>query len=196
MKLIRVTATTGTTSPITIDEAKEYLRITSEQEIATVKLHLDAATEWCERSISGHMQLAKCTYQMVSSGFPDDDQRWELPMPPLNSSSSIKINYYNSTNGASTLASTLYDVVAPTDAPGFVKIKTGETWPVSYERPDAVTVQFTAGFGPPRKVPPLMKAAILLKTEHLYDPTRFDSRADVDQTVMNLLGRYDYGHYG
>jgi len=192
VELIRVT--TGTTSPVTIDEAKEYLRVTSEAESRTVALHLAAATEFCERSFSGHRQLCRCTYQAISSGFPADDERWVVPLPPLVSSTSIKVNYYTSTNGASTVSSTLYDVVVPSNEPAYVKAKSNESWPATYERPDAVTLQFTAGYGPPRTVPPLIKSAILLKTEHLHDPTRFE-RMNVDETIEALLGRYDYGHY-
>jgi hypothetical protein len=195
MKLVRVTATSGTTSPVTLDEAKEYLRITSEQEGRSLQTALDAAVDFCQRTIPGHIQLCNCTYQVLSSGFPDDDQRWEIPVPPLVSSTAITINYYNSTNGYSTLSSTTWDAVVPTEGPAFVKAKTNETWPTTRERPDAVTLQFKAGFGPPRKVPATIKMAVLMKTEHLWDPTRFDPRADVDQAIESLLGCYDYGRY-
>lgn len=194
MLLRVVTASTGGAVPLT--EAKEYLRTITDAELPTMKRQLTAATQFCERRISGHRQFCKTVYNGYLREFPGNDGRITFPLPPLYSSTGIAITYYDTDNASQTLASTIYDIVVPTDAPAFIEPKQSEAWPSTRLRPDAVTVQFEAGYGGQTDVPAALKEAVLMKLEHLWDPGRFPKPEAVDGAVQAMLDTFDYGHYG
>jgi hypothetical protein len=54
--------------------------------------------------------------------------------------------------------------------PGFLALRSDQSWPDTYIRPDAVQIKFTAGYGTAASsVPNNVRHAVLLLTKHLYD---------------------------
>lgn len=102
----------------------------------------------------------------------------DVPKPPLQYDPSgspaiaIDISYVDTTGVTQTLASSAYDVDAPVGprcragriAPAF-----GTIWPLVRQQMNAITVAFTAGYGAPADVPPLLIAAMLQDAATLYE---------------------------
>jgi len=187
--------TAPTEEPVTLATAQEHLRNTDDQELGSIRQKLKAATDFCQRRISGHRQFMPATYELVLEDFPgaDRDEEIELPRPPLQSVTHIK--YYDDDGTLQTVSTGDYNVITPSDDPGYVEPAFGETWPTTRSRSDAVTVRFSAGYASRAKVPETIKEAILLKLEHLWDPERV-KEADISRAIDDLLGCNTYGHYG
>ncbi len=115
-------------------------------------------------------QLVTATWQLVLCEFPPDD-RIILPRPPLLTVDSI--TYYDSSNALQTLGVSLYTVLAPAGEralPGAIVLASGQGWPATYVRPDAVTIEFKAGYGAePATVPAFLRAMALLRLGELYE---------------------------
>jgi uncharacterized phiE125 gp8 family phage protein len=188
--------TASTDRAVTLAEAREYLRLPENySEMGTLRRQRNAALQFCERNISGHRTFTRTTHDGYLAAFPGNDGRIELPLPPLYSSTGLSVTYYNTSNALTTLSSTVYDVLVPTEAPAYLQPKQDEAWPSARLRPDAVVVRFEAGFGAATAVPEVLKEAVLMKLEHLWDPARFPKPEAVDQTVRDMLSTYDYGAY-
>lgn len=157
-----------------------------------MKRKIRAATEVAESMVRGHRKFVRETWDLSSTGFPGNYEKIALPLPPL--SSVVKVNYYNSTNGYSTLSSTAYLTHTPTHAPGWIEPKEGETWPETYPRGDAMKVRFVAGYGTADSVPQVAKEAISVIAESLYDPMRL-SMDEAEDIASRLLAKLEYGHY-
>ncbi len=64
----------------------------------------------------------------------------QLPKPSLQSI--VSITYFDSDNSLQTLASSAYWTMQPETDYGYIKLK--DSAPGTYDRPDAVTIEFTA----------------------------------------------------
>lgn len=188
----------STELPVSIPEAKAHLRLVDDDELDVLAGKLRAASQFCERQISGHRSFVKAKYEGILSEFPTNNGRVEFPLPPLfqiSTGSTEGVGYYNSSNVWTALSSTVYDSVIPEEAPGWIEPKQNESWPSVYDRPDAVKIRFEAGWKNADAVPAVIKEAVLLKTEHLWDPERVKAD-EIDKAVSALLTTMDYGHYG
>ena len=194
-ELVLVTPTTG--EPVTLEEAKTHLRVSGAKLDEEIRRQIKAATRYCECSVRGWRQFMPATWQLLLKDFPGNDDRIELPLPPLGTTSStgITITYVDDDGATQTLSSTAYQVVSPTDDPGWIEPAEDETWPDDVaDRPDAVRIQFPAGYRSRRLVPETVKDAVLLKMEQLFDPARIDDKL-LDRTLEGLLGCEEYGAY-
>ena len=184
-------------------EARAHLRDTDDDNITEIELKLRAAVDYCQRKIGGHRQLMSATYDYNLDEFPAYavDDRIVLPMPPLNRVMWVK--YYDTDGALQTWGSTTgstgstgyYTTVKGTDTPGYIVPAYSKTWPSTRYRPDAVTIRFIAGSTSATTVPDCVKAAVLLKLEHLYDPERVEE-SQQNRAIDALLAGVNYGHYG
>lgn len=120
-----------------------------------------------------------------------------IPLPPLQSIESIQ--YYDTGGALQTVDSSLYYVAPGT--PGRARIKSNQSWPdLEDGRPDAVIVNFTAGYGDTAAdLPAVIKPAVLLMVGHLYrnrESTTTGSAAELPEGVRSLLGTLNWGFYG
>lgn len=90
----------------------------------------------------------------------------ELPRSPLISVTSVK--YYDAEGEQQTFSANDYLVITGYE-PGMIYLKEGNEWPELYDRPDAVQIEFVAGYGTTTaEADPVMRQAILLLTRHFY----------------------------
>jgi uncharacterized phiE125 gp8 family phage protein len=91
-----------------------------------------------------------------------------IPLPPLQSVDAV--TYVDNDGVAQTLATSSYDVIGiGGDAPAMIALAYGASWPSTRWQPDAIGVEFTAGYGDtPDDVPSDIQAALLLTIGHLY----------------------------
>jgi uncharacterized phiE125 gp8 family phage protein len=177
---------------LTLRDAQDQVRNYDDNHAPELLRKLNAATEYCQRDVAGKRQLMPATYEVDLANFPYINGRITLPMPPVKSVVSVK--YYDTDGVQQTLSSTAYETLLPTHDPGFIDPAHGDVWPTTRARADAVTVQFIAGYASRADVPAGIKEAILLKTEHLYDPSRVKEE-DMTRAIHDLMNHYEYGYY-
>jgi uncharacterized phiE125 gp8 family phage protein len=164
--------TAATTLPVTVDEIKEHLRIDDASENTWLKSQIEAATNQVE--IYLRRQLISATWKLHLDEFPDVI---ELRKCPLQSISSIQ--YYDGDNAQQTLSTAAYSVDLNSQ-PARISRAFGYAWPLTYQRPAAVTVTFVAGYGSRSAVPEQIKLAIKNLVGYRYwnreggDPTLED----------------------
>src|SRR5262249_21315255 len=92
-----------------------------------------------------------------------------LPLPPCQAVNGI--SYIDPTGAAQTLPPSAYEVFSIGDAePARIHPAFGLVFPATRARPEAVTVEFKAGYGDAAAdIPEPLRAAIKLHAAHLYE---------------------------
>jgi uncharacterized phiE125 gp8 family phage protein len=160
---VRVT-TAPVLEPVTSTEAKAHLRIDGADDDTYVASLIVAAREYCEAVTRRAFITQTC--KMYLRQAPTTDVI-ELPKPNL--LSVVGITYYDQNDASQTFSSASYRAVT-TDLIGSVKLKDGYAWPsVREDRHDAITIEYTAGYGTLQStVPTSIKQAMLLIIGHWY----------------------------
>ena len=152
--------------PLTLEEAKRFLRITSSAEDDVVAALVAAARKRIERGTE--LALITQTVEVKLDGF------WgscaiELPMPPLQEV--VSVQYLDAAGALQTLPADTYKV-STHRRPGRVWLASGKSWPTTKDEREAVTITFKAGFGDdPADVPPNLIHAMRMLCAH-YDRNR------------------------
>jgi uncharacterized phiE125 gp8 family phage protein len=161
----RVKITTQPTSePVSLEEAKEQLHITHNDEDSFIDGLIVAARIHCE-------DVARRAFVTRSyTAFLDKWPSWvfELPYPPMLGVTSIK--YYDDLGGAAVTFSASNYIVDAHSEPGRVALKSTADWPSPTLREiNGVEIIYTAGYGDAEDVPQNYKAAIKLYIGSLYE---------------------------
>lgn len=168
MRLSLITA--PTLEPLTIQEVRDFLRVTSTDEDALLGRLILAARDALE-DLTGR-QLLTATWDLFLDRFPEFD--WEplvVPRPPLLTVTSV--TYLDTSGVSQTWPAAEYTVqpfVGPHPPNGTIAPKAGEQYPSTRRVPHAVTVRFTAGYGPnPSDVPGDVKNALLVLVAQAFE---------------------------
>ena len=154
--------TEPTVEPITIAEAKVHLRVDHTDEDSLITILIQAARETVEQRTGRSLITQSRTIKL--DRFPYLNCIY-IPYSPLISITSIK--YYDTTDTEQTLSNTLYWVDSNSGIPRVI-IK--DTWPGIYDRPNAVEIIYSAGYGASgSNVPKPLKQAMYLILGHLYE---------------------------
>lgn len=159
--------------PVTLLEAKDFLRVDGSSEDATITGLISAARIHAEKFL--RRSLVTQTRKVTLPAFPCGPIR--LSYGPVQSISSV--NYYDAANVATVLSSTLYALDAAPDIP-LVYPSVDELWPTdalapSYGlRPDAVSVTYVAGYGLAVAVPETIKLGIKVIASVFFDHRQGD----------------------
>lgn len=148
-----------TVEPVSVDELRTHSRIDTTDEDQLLASHLTAAREMVEKETS--RALCTQTWTLKLDRFPYD--MMELRVVPVSSVTSI--TYYDTSNVSQTL-STDYYVSDTSSEPARIVRAYNYEWPETYDRPNAVTVTFVAGYGGASLVPGIAKQAIRLLAGH------------------------------
>lgn len=176
--------------PLTAQEAKLRLNIGDDEVsddvldafITAARQQIDGWDGWLGRS------LITQSWRLTLDFFPCDEIR--IPLPPLQDI--IGINYVDSNGRPIDLDPSEYQILQggrPIVRPAF-----GKCWPHTRDQPDAVTIEFTAGYGDnPEDVPEPIRCAILLQVGYLRSMTArnlfisSESTTDIE-TVSYVVG--------
>lgn len=145
---------------LTLTEVKSHCRIDHTDDDSYLTRLIEVVTDVVEE-FTGR-QLLPATWLAYADSF---DELVKLRPSPVSAVSFVK--YYNSDNELTTLE---VDTDYYTDlviTPEQVVPKDG--WPSTYNRPNAVQIQFTAGYADAASVPPAIKQAMLILCHHYYD---------------------------
>lgn len=183
--------TDATEEPVTLEQVKRQCRI----EHTDLDQHL---TDWITTArryveqITNRTMLEQ-TRRVKLDRFPADGCEIKLLYPPIKSVTSI--TYIDTAGATQTWSSSEY-IASLTSVPGRITPAYGYTWPLTQDRIDAVTVNYTTGYASIAAVPMELKQAMLLLVDHYYhNGPASDLGKYVDAAVNNLCGRYCLPEY-
>ena len=137
--------------PVSLAEAKSFLRITDADDDALITSLVTAvrqkAENWTRRLFITQ------TWVLWQDSVPDGFTL-SIPLSPLQSVSYIKS--YDLSNVVSTFDSSNY-LIDSSSTPGRVSLNDGQSWPTLLRRINALEVEFVAGFGGASSVPEPIK---------------------------------------
>lgn len=180
MDRLRLSLTTGpATEPITKTQCKAQLSIASDD--TTHDDQLDLLIQVARETVEGDTGLALIA-QTWTQHFPLLQDGLKLSRQPVSSITSI--SYYDIENANQTLSTSYYALDATTRE---IRLKPDQTWPSTYERFDAVSVVFVAGYASATVVPAVAKQAMLLLVAHL-----FENRDGIIAPNMRNMAAYEH----
>jgi uncharacterized phiE125 gp8 family phage protein len=161
-----VTAATG--EVISLDEAKDRLRRTSDTAVedGQIEALIDAAVAYLEEDV--RISLLTQTRRIWYDGIPCDGT-FLLDRGPVASITSVKL--YDTADAATTLSSTIYQLDAVSQ-PARLVARSGQSWnsSTSLRSVNAVAIEYVAGFGSSgSSVPSPLKQAVLLLAGSLFE---------------------------
>lgn len=160
--------TAPTSEPITRAEAKAHLRVDSTAEdtlidnlIKAFRFSVDGKDGWLNRA------LITQTWKLYLDRFPLSSRTPVIvPLPPLQSVTHIK--YYDADGTQQTWGASNY-VVDSAAEPGLIFPAYNVVWPTTRDMPNAVEIQFVAGYGASSTyIPEAIRQAGLLQIGHWY----------------------------
>jgi uncharacterized phiE125 gp8 family phage protein len=169
--------------PVTMQQVKDHLRVTWEEEDAFIYSLLSAAREYVEKTTSQAV-----IPQTVKAYFPAMPLRAGfLELPLSNAVSITSVKYLDGAGVQQTVDSADYYLTV--GQPSKVYFPSG--YPGATDRPDSVEIIYEAGFGaaPYKPFPQALKSAILILVGDMYEnreaqnTQRFEQNATVDRLL-------------
>lgn len=181
--------------PITSAQATKHVRVDSEADqdyigglIAVAREYVDGITG--RVSMESAWRLSAATWQALFG--PAQVDTISLHRTPLVSVESI--SYYANGETSLTVIDPADYIVVTGYEPGLIKI-TGDL-PTLADRPDAIQIEFTAGYSTADLVPAIQKHAIKLLVDHLYDqraPVAFASCQNLPFSLETFISNQKVG---
>lgn len=151
-----------TVEPVTLQEAKEHLRLDTDAHDAMLQVQIQAAREQVE--MFTRRQLVTATWQLTLPAFPP---LVTFPYPPLHEV--VTVQYLDPAGLLQTLPETSYTVRTDVE-PGQMFPAPGASWPATQSSAQAVQIAFAAGYGATgAAVPARARQAILLLVGDFYE---------------------------
>lgn len=173
--------------PVSLAEAKAYLRVTGTSEDALISSLIMGARQWCEE-ITGRAFVTQTWDLWLDSlreGHPRGQEPWwdgtrEGPISILSRPAReiriskvpvIAVSEFVTIDDSDT--ETEFDlanlIVQNAAEPARLILKAGATWPVDLRAAAGVRIRFTAGYGDASAVPATIKQAIKLLVSHGFE---------------------------
>lgn len=195
MRFRSITRTTQPTiEPVTLAEAKQHLRVDSNDDNAYIVGLVRAAREWVEEYLDRTLILTQWTVR-ADRFPPDSTDEIELPRPPMatsGASTAVSVTY-TLENGTTAAYSTSLFRVDRHSTPGAVKPLYGQTWPPHRQDDNSLAITYWAGYGAnSTDVPQGIKNAMLLYVTELYEKR---GNGEPPAAAKALLDAYKWGSY-
>ena len=155
--------------PVEIDLMKVFLRVNASDETFLIESCIKAARDYAEEFM--RRALVTQTWEITLPGFPDLNGPIILPLPPLQTVTSVT---YIDDNGTSTVMSSALYSVDTVSEPGRIHLAYGEDWPSTRDQWNAVVVRYVCGYGNPEAVPVQIRQGLMADVSGL-----FENRGDV-----------------
>ena len=171
--------------PVTLDEVKTHLRGISHSEHDELLIGLIVSARESLENLTAR-SIVQRTVAAMFQAWPQ--QYFELPLPPIQTVSSVKYTDIDGTE--STMSSDEYSVDIDSE-PGRVVLGYSETWPSeSLHAPDyPIEITYVAG-DEVGFVPESIKTAIKFMVEKAYDKPPEQYANTIDQAVDALISPY------
>lgn len=173
--------------PVTVSEAKAFLRLDTSDEdvlvgslILTSRLHVEAALG---------LAIISQGWKVILDSWPEDGTV-RFPLGPVLSVSAVRL--IAATGSPTTLASDSYTLDGEARPPRLIP---NTNWPAPTRKARGIEIDFTAGFGPQASdVPEPIRSALLLLVAHWYehrDPLEIDlPETAIPPSVSSILSPY------
>jgi uncharacterized phiE125 gp8 family phage protein len=173
------------TEPVTLNEAKEHLRIEHDVDDAFISTLITVAREYVEKiAWRGFIDQ---TWELTLREFPIFDYI-TLPKGPVRSVTSVQ--YLDPSGVLQTLATSVYEVDTKSKF-GRVILKEGQSWPGYLRRWNSVTVQYVVGYtNLPKGIVHAIKLLIAQMYEHRTPEVTGTIVAAVRMSFDALLAPY------
>jgi uncharacterized phiE125 gp8 family phage protein len=181
----RVTSAPAT-EPVTVNEAKTHLRVTSTADDTYITTLIKVARQLCEKYAG--LSFITQTRQIKLDFFPGCNLPVEIPYGPIISFSGdgLGVSYIDTGGGNQTLTLNTDYKVDSASEPG--RIYPIDDWPTDAEDdyPQTITITYTAGYGAAASVPEVIKQAILEEIYFRYE-RRGDAGGGLSEGAIALL---------
>lgn len=187
------TTAKSATLPVTLQEAKEQLRIVSGDLDSNIQISLEAAVAYCERETGRSLRESHTIVQSYSQ-WPCSPVRFDRQ--PVRVISSI--TYYDSTGALQTLSTGNYRLLNSSDAAALLEFDDGFSVPSLDSRSDAVQITYLAGYGEvdgKPSVPADIKHAILLLIEKDWGNKTPVEQERMERSIRSKLSSVEWGCY-
>ncbi len=206
-----VITTAPTDELLSVEDAKRHLRQMSPDIDDEVASNIRAARDYCERFTQRTLRKTVTRTLTRQYWWPDrcwpnssyvgdswrtnrsDRESVRLPWPPLIAVAGI--TYYDTANAQQTLGTSNYSVEADTDGGGRIIWASTATIPALYDRPDAITITFTAGYADTDSLPPVALQAMKLMVSVFWGSGTDNEIKAAERSVESLLGLVDWTGY-
>lgn len=170
--------TPPTVEPVTVQECKDWMRVTLDDE-DTLITDLIAAARGHVEELTGRALLTQ-TWDYWLDEFPYCEM--DIPRPKIQSVTYIK--YLDTSGVLQTLSSSLYTVDTKR-SPGRIVPSYGNVWPVAQYVPNAVQVRYIAGYGDePEDVPTQLRQATKVLVATMYENREAMSDVSLETVPM------------
>lgn len=202
--MIRTTPTLVTppaAEPVTLDEAKTWLRVSHSDEDTAISSLISAARDVAEKymrralvtqtwKISADLpsnkygsSLPDGTYNLPISVLNGDlPTEVDLPYKPIQSITSVQT--YDTANTASTYSSSNYFLDT---ASGRMVLNNTAVWPSNLRDKAALVVTYVAGYDKISNIPPSIKNAIKMHVHAMYDAR---TECEIPMDAMRIYDQY------
>lgn len=172
-------ATTPAEPPISVAEAKAFLRVEHDDDDEEILAMIEAETARLDGR-DGILGRALVTQEWVLTLDAFPAAYIELPLPPCQSVEFL--TYLDAAGDEQDITDFRAYGLGGSD-PVRLYPAAGSSWPDTAELPGAVTVEFTAGYGDPADVPAIIREGIKAAVAARYDK-REPASSPVDPAVM------------
>ena len=173
--------TAATVWPVTTDEVNEQLRIDSSDDAQLINRLIAAATSYVDGlGVLGGAMVSQTWRQVVQN----PGSKVDLRMHPVQSLSAVK--YYDTSGAPQTDTVENYQLIGG-DNWAYVEPKTGNAWPTAYDRPDAIQIEFVAGYGAAATdVPDGIRHALMMLIAHWYEHREAADRMNISNLPIGF----------
>lgn len=150
--------------PISIPECKDQMRIEHSDDDITIKRLIRTAASFVD--VTGALGKAMITQTWGEWIAPNPSVVY-LSLGPVQSVSAIK--YYDADNALQTDTLSNYHVLG-TSSKKLISPKSGFNWPTTFNRDDAIKIEYVIGYGDaPTDVPETIRQALFMLVAHYYE---------------------------
>jgi len=183
------------TTPITLAEVKDQLRVEGSDDDTLLTRLIDVAVAYTDvKGALGQAMIAQKWGQWVESTPP---QTVSLILGPVTGVTAVKYYDIDGTLQTDTLSN--YQVTG-TEFATIIGPKSGFSWPVTQDRSDAIRIEYEIGYGETAAdVPQTIRHALMLLVGHWYDNrenTQMDELSNIPFGFDNLLNIHRNCWYG
>lgn len=166
------------TDPLTLPEVKSHLRVEHSDDDEHIARLISTAVDYVD--VTGSLGKAMIT-QTWGEWFAGNPGTVTLSLGPIQSVSAIK--YYDADNVLQTATLSNF-LVLGTKTRTSIKPKSGYTWPVTFNRDDAIKVEYVIGYGDsPTNVPQTVRQALMMIIAHWYENRENELLGTISKTL-------------
>jgi len=174
--------TAAVSQPISQSEAKLHLKVSVSTDDDLIDDLIASATAWAEEYLD--RQLMSATWELYLDNLYTKIDLHKCPITEITS-----VKYYDSDNALQTLSANDYDTDLVSE-PSRIWKAYSVIYPLTYDRPNAVVIEFKSGYTTAAAVPKPIHSALLLIIAHNYENRGDEGHRKYPKAITDLLDMY------